>query len=137
MKHPISILILASALAGCGQSDPNAGSAAGASGNAAPSGRQLFSPCAVCHAVKEGDAARVGPNLYGIVGRQAGADPAFAYSKAMRESGVVWTEDNLDAFIENPQMFIRGNRMGYAGERNAEKRAAIIDYLKTLKPAAD
>ena len=67
-----------------------------------------------------------------VVGREAGSRDDFAYSTAMREAGVTWTEENLDQFLENPQQFIRGNRMAYAGERNADKRAAIIAYLKSL-----
>ncbi|NNE39287.1 MAG: c-type cytochrome [Marinicaulis sp.] len=94
-------------------------------------GRKAFTQCAVCHKVKEGERSLVGPNLYGIVGATAGAAD-FNYSDAVRNSGIVWTEENLDAFMENPRELIPGNRMAYAGERNAEKRAAIVEYLKSL-----
>lgn len=141
MKRTVLILAFAAALASCGEPRPAGSTAAGGQSstadNGAQSGRQLFSPCAVCHSVKEGEASRIGPNLYGIVGRTAGTESGFAYSNAMRDSGVVWTEENLDAFIENPQMFIRSNRMGYAGERDPDKRAAIIDYLKSLAAQTD
>lgn len=110
---------------------PNTGPTAQA--KAALDPKAQFSACAVCHTVKEGDRAMVGPNLFGIVGRIAASNEDFAYSKAMRESGIVWNEENLDAFIANPQQFMRGNRMAFVGERNTEKRAAIIEYLKSLE----
>jgi cytochrome c len=102
-------------------------------------GQRLFAQetCATCHTVKEGDVNRIGPNLYDVVGREAGQVEGFAYTKAVTESGITWTEENLDAFLENPQGFMRGNRMAYVGQRDAEKRAALIAYLKTLTPTAD
>lgn len=102
-------------------------------------GKRLFSQetCATCHTVREGDVNRIGPNLFGVVGREAGQVEGFAYTNAMSQSGVTWDEESLDAFLENPQGFMRGNRMAYVGQRDAEKRAALIAYLKTLKPSGD
>lgn len=133
------------ALAACGQEPASdaGSSAAGATRSAeAPQtpearGRRQFNECAVCHTVKEGEANRIGPNLYGVIGREAGLVDGFAYSQALRNSGVVWTDEALDAFMENPQGFMRGNRMAYAGQRDAQKRADIIAYLKSLDSAAD
>ena len=96
-------------------------------------GRKLFNECAVCHTAKQGESNRVGPNLFGIAGAPAGKVDGFAYSKAMQDSGVVWTDEALDAYLANPQTFMRGNRMAYAGQRDAQKRADLIAYLKTLK----
>ena len=93
---------------------------------------QAFRQCAVCHAISPDAAPMVGPTLVGVYGVTAANQPNFAYSKALQESGIVWTEENLLAFIENPQKFIPGNRMAYVGERNAERRQAIVDFLKTL-----
>jgi cytochrome c2 len=144
--HIIITALAAAALAGCGveaettASAPEQGKivlAAAQTADIADQGRKRFTACAVCHTVKEGEPARIGPNLFGIVGKPAGAADGFAYSKAMSEAGIVWTEDNLNAFLENPQGFMRGNRMGFAGEKNPEYRAAIVAYLKTLKSADD
>ncbi len=152
--HMIMSLLATAALGGCGDEGETAVTAPQPNKSAptaaqpteatpkrnvsiADQGRKRFGACAVCHTVKEGEPARVGPNLFGIVGKPAGAAEGFAYSKAMSEAGIVWTEDNLSAFIENPQNFMRGNRMGYTGEKNPEDRAAIIAYLKTLKSAED
>jgi cytochrome c2 len=146
--HMIITALAAAALAGCGveaettETAPQSGqvvlaaaqpAAAAQAVDIAEQGRKRFTTCAVCHTVKEGEPARIGPNLFGIVGRPAGSVEGFAYSKAMSSAGIVWTEDNLNTFIENPQGFIRGNRMGFAGEKNPEYRAAIVAYLGTLK----
>ena len=103
----------------------------------AEQGRKDFNACAVCHSVREGDAARVGPNLFGIYGEAAGQREGFAYSPAMRDSGLTWDDETLDAFIENPRTLISGNRMAFPGQRDAAKRANIIAYLKTLQADAD
>ena len=143
MKN-IAPILIAAALAACSQPESESAapppSSETASAKATPNkpadiiqlGRTKFSQCAVCHSVKEGEASRVGPNLYGVVDRPAASLSDFAYSKAMRESGIAWTAENLDAFLENPQTFIRGNRMAYAGERSADNRAAIIAYLNSV-----
>lgn len=96
-------------------------------------GHKLFKECAICHSVKKGDANRVGPNLFGVVGRKAAGVDGFAYSKAMQDSGIIWDDETLSAYLENPQAFLRGNRMAYAGQSDPEKRADLIAYLKTLK----
>ena len=131
-------------LAACGEKTESTGPAAATAPAAAPSaaetpaspeerGRKLFNECAVCHTAKEGEGNRVGPNLFGVVGSTAGTVEGFAYSKAMTESGIVWTDETLDGYLENPMVYIRGNRMAYPGQRDAQKRADIIAYLKTLK----
>lgn len=125
-------------VAACGESPTDeapARQAAAAVDKAVEAGRAEFGPCAVCHSVREGDNARVGPSLYGVYGREAGTLDGFAFSKAMTESGIAWNDETLDAFIENPQGFLRGNRMAFVGEKDAETRTAIIGYLKTLQPA--
>ena len=90
-----------------------------------------FTQCTVCHAVEPGKNG-IGPSLAGAFGAMAGHEPSFAYSTAMRESGKVWDEANLDAYLENPRSFIPGNRMSFAGLRDPAKRKEVIDYLKTL-----
>jgi cytochrome c len=146
MKYVLAIAA-ALILTACGESAestaeatspaPSSTTASTAAPEAAPTpeerGRKLFNECAVCHTVKEGDGNRVGPNLFGIYGSEAGLSEGFAYSKAMKESGIVWTDEALDAYIESPAAFLRGNRMAYAGQRDAQKREDIIAYLKTLK----
>ena len=99
---------------------------------------RAYRPCAVCHSVADpntpkGKIQLAGPNLFGIYGAKAAQQEGFAYSQAMRNSGIVWNDENLDGYIERPSTFMPGNRMAYVGERNPEKRAAIIEYLKAQK----
>ncbi|MBX2805174.1 MAG: c-type cytochrome [Hyphomicrobiales bacterium] len=99
---------------------------------------RAYRPCAVCHSVADpntpkGKIQLAGPNLFGIYGAKAAQQEGFAYSQAMRDAGITWNDENLDAYIERPSTFIRGNRMAYVGERNPDKRAAIIEYLKAQK----
>jgi cytochrome c len=140
VKH-LTIFAVFLALCACGDKTASSAAApapASKEASAPPAspeerGRKQFNECAVCHTAKAGEANRVGPNLFGVAGREAGMVEGFAYSKALTESDIVWTDENLGAFIENPQAFLRGNRMAYAGQRDPEKRADIIAYLKTLK----
>ncbi|WDI30576.1 cytochrome c family protein [Hyphococcus flavus] len=134
-------------LASCGQDASSAGDSAAAAQSSsaetelspAEMGRRIFSQetCATCHTVDEGGANRIGPNLFGVYGRQAGQVEGFAYTNALAQSDVIWDDASLDAFLENPQGFMRGNRMAYVGQRDAEKRAAMIAYIKTLTSDAD
>ncbi len=125
-------MLAALALAACGGESGNAPGSTETAEAAPPSGKAAFTECAVCHVVREGERSLVGPNLFGVYGRTAGSDPEFAYTDAMKNSGITWDDESLNAFLENPQALVRGNRMAYPGAKDAEKRAAIIDYLKTL-----
>jgi cytochrome c len=117
------------ALAACGERDDAT----------TPSGQRLFSQCAVCHTSAPADTPAgkiklVGPPLFGVYGRAAAAIPDFQYSKSMREASLVWDDATLDQFLAKPQAIVPGTNMSYVGEADPAKRAAIIDYLKTLKP---
>lgn len=89
-------------------------------------------PCVVCHSLEAGGPFRVAPNLWGIVGAEKARDREwYAYSMALRTKGGVWTEDELDAFLEDAGTFVPGSTKSIR-IADAEKRRAIIDYLKTL-----
>jgi len=93
-------------------------------------GKQTFRMCQACHTVQEGQ-HRLGPSLYGVVGREAGTAEGFTmYSPAMKESGVVWTEENLMEYLQNTRDFIPGNRMAFPGLPKEEDRRNVIAYLK-------
>lgn len=94
-------------------------------------GQRAYSLCLSCHAV-HAEAERIGPHLVAIYGREAGAVEGFDYSQALAESGVIWEESSLDAFLANPHDFIPGNRMAFAGIRDPQRRADIIAYLRQL-----
>lgn len=96
-------------------------------------GRAVFSSnCSSCHSQQAGKTV-VGPSLFGVMGRKAGSQPGFSYSKAMLGSGVTWSADKLDAYITAPQKFIPGVKMPFAGLNKATDRADLIAYLATLK----
>lgn len=84
----------------------------------------------MCHSFAEGEGLKIGPNLHGIVGRTAGTSPGYNYSPAMRESGIVWTEQTLDSYLAAPGGMLPGTRMPM-GEPDPAKRAEIIAFLKS------
>lgn len=93
-------------------------------------GAKLYKRCQTCHTLNEGGKHKVGPNMWAIYGATAGQKEGFAYSKAMQESGVIWTDETLSAYIENPRKYMPGNRMSYVGLRKAEDREAVLAYIK-------
>ncbi|KCZ82997.1 cytochrome c family protein [Hyphomonas adhaerens MHS-3] len=94
-------------------------------------GRRTFKLCQSCHTTAEGAGALVGPNLYGLFGREAGTSEGFQYSDALKEADFIWTPDKVDHWLENPQTFLKGNRMTFAGVRRPDDRTAVIAYLMT------
>jgi cytochrome c len=96
-------------------------------------GKALFSRCAACHTADKGGPNGLGPNLYGVIGRKAGSKKDFSYSAAMRNSGIVWSNQKVDAYIAHPADVVPGNRMAFAGLPDAKQRADLIAWLDTLK----
>ena len=93
-------------------------------------GKALFAPCAACHTDRP-DA--LGPDLKGVYGRKSAAIEDFRYSNAMKRANLVWDDDNLHAYIHDPQAKVKGNRMPYAGMSEAGDVDDVVAYLKTLK----
>ncbi len=91
--------------------------------------------CRECHSFLKGD-NRLGPSLYGVVGRKAGLEPGYGYTQSLKDSGVTWDEPTLDKWIANPGAVIPGNGMSppYGGVADADIRKRIIAFLKTLAP---
>ena len=96
-------------------------------------GGKLFkNACQTCHSAQAGEPHRQGPNLFGIFERLSGQAPGFQYSAALSSANLVWTEENLERWLADPQGLIPGNVMAYV-QRNPDRRKALIDHLKTLK----
>jgi cytochrome c len=99
---------------------------------APPSGQQVFEQrCMMCHSVKP-EAGKMGPPLAGIVGRKAGTIGGYAYSNAMKTSTITWNAATLDPYLKAPGKTVPGTKM-LLGVADAEQRAAVIQYLGTLK----
>jgi cytochrome c len=103
-------------------------------------GEQVYARCAACHSI-EGN--RSGPQHCGLFGRRAGSEPHFQmYSKALRETRIVWDARTLDHFLQNPVQAVPGTAMAYAGVKDPKERSELIAWLqvatvpgKTCKPA--
>lgn len=99
-------------------------------------GATEFKKCVACHSVGKGEANKLGPNLYDIVGRDLAAVDSFgSYSGAIKEKGGAWTYEMLDAWLKNPKSVISGTSMAFGGIRKADKRANLIAYLRTFSDA--
>ncbi|WP_439533282.1 c-type cytochrome [Polymorphobacter sp.] len=96
----------------------------------AAKGERVFAQCKACHVVEAG-VNRVGPSLAAVVGRTAGSIEGFKYSPANKNSGLVWTEEQLFTYLEAPQKTIPGTYMAFAGLKNPQDRADVIAFLKT------
>lgn len=92
-------------------------------------GRRVFAQCRSCHVIEEGAPHRVGPNLHGVFGREIGTAEGFTYSQAVQDADFVWDAEHLDHWLQNPQTFLPGNRMAFAGVRDETQRRDLIAYL--------
>jgi cytochrome c len=92
-------------------------------------GRRVFAQCRSCHTIDAGAGNRVGPNLHGVFGRDIGSVEGFNYSRPVQDADFVWDAVQLDHWLQNPQTFLPGNRMAFAGVRDETQRRDLIAYL--------
>ncbi len=103
----------------------------------AAKGEALAKQCAVCHTLDKDAAPKpTGPNLAGVIGRKMGSTGFAGYSDTMKGMDQSWSYDSLFTFLAKPSAFVKGTKMGFAGEKDPQKRADIIAYLRTLSPDA-
>jgi cytochrome c len=88
--------------------------------------------CAICHTVDAGK-NKIGPSLAGVVGRKAGSAPGYSYSDANKNSGITWTDAELDKYLTEPKAVVPGTKMLFLGLKNPEDRKAVIAYLNQQK----
>jgi cytochrome c len=88
--------------------------------------------CQACHDFQKGGGIKVGPPLYGVVGRPKASVAGFDYSAGLKAKGGNWTYEDLDTWIEDPKAYVSGTKMAFSGIPEAEKRADVLAYLKTL-----
>jgi cytochrome c len=101
--------------------------------NADPAkGQEVAKKCATCHSFGNGEPAKVGPNLWGIVGNKHAHMEGFPYSEAMKSTAGTWDYAALAHFLLSPKSYVPGTKMTFAGLKKPEDRAAVIAYLRTL-----
>jgi cytochrome c len=93
-------------------------------------GKELFVACAACHTDK-GDG--IGPSLKGVYGRKSASVEDFRYSNPMKRANLVWNDENLRAYLIDPQAKVKGNRMPYGGVVNPQEADDLVAYLATYK----
>jgi cytochrome c len=99
-------------------------------------GENSAKKCAACHTFGKGEPNRVGPNLYGVVGRPKASEAGFNYSAAMKAQKGNWTPEDLDVYLTNPKAMVPGTNMSFAGIPRGTERADLITFLngKSDKP---
>ena len=153
-----TICVLAVALSACGRGAPDVAAPADPTASTAPAaapvastpppvespelaallagadlhkGKVLFLQCRACHSiVPEAESGKIGPTLYGVLGRKAGSVSDFAYSEAVAGSGITWTADQIDRWLQRPSEFLPGNKMVFVGIKDPQDRANIIAFIQ-------
>jgi len=95
-------------------------------------GEAAFAVCSGCHVAAPGARSAAGPNLFGVVGRQAGSLEDFRYSNALASADITWDAEKLDGFLANPGGYLPGTNMAAGRVSDAENRAAVVAYLGSL-----
>ena len=99
-------------------------------------GEKVFKKCTACHSIAKDGGNKIGPALWGVLGRQAGSVSDYKYSKAMTAYGKLWSFEEMNGFLTKPKNWIKGTKMSFAGLKNEKDRVAVILYMnkKTNNP---
>lgn len=93
-------------------------------------GSIIFNRCRSCHNLKKNKGNKIGPHLEGLFNRKTASVADFSYSVALKQANFLWTADKLDLWLKNPNVFLPGNRMAYAGLLSDKDRKDLIAYLE-------
>ncbi len=94
-------------------------------------GQKVFKKCSACHMIANDGKNMIGPNLWGVIGRQAGSINDYKYSKAMIAYGKEWSFEEMNSYLIKPQAYIKGTKMAFAGLRKEKDRASVILYMNS------
>ena len=94
-------------------------------------GEKVFKKCTACHMIAAGGKNMIGPNLWSVIGRQAGVVSDYKYSKAMVAYGKEWTFEEMNSYLIKPQAYVKGTKMAFAGLRKEKDRASVIIYMNS------
>ena len=92
-------------------------------------GEKVFKKCTACHVIEKGGANKIGPALYGVLGRKIASIEDYKYSQALTEYGKEWNFEEMNGYLRKPQAHIKGTKMAFAGLRKDKDRASVILYL--------
>ena len=95
-------------------------------------GKIAFKKCALCHTAEPGK-NKIGPSLFGVVGRKSGSVDNFSYSEAMKNFDHTWDAESLDTYLADPRAVVPGTKMIFPGIKDKTERDDVIAYLETLK----
>ncbi len=95
-------------------------------------GKKLSQACAACHSFDKGGPAKVGPNLWNVVGGPKASKGGFSYSSTLAEMGGAWSYDSLNKFLYKPKSYVPNTKMNFIGLKKPEDRAAMIAWMRTL-----
>ena len=94
-------------------------------------GQKVFKKCSACHVVAKGGKNKIGPVLYGILGKQSASVSDYKYSKALIAHGKVWSFTEMNSYLIKPQAHIKGTKMAFAGLKKERDRASVILYMNS------
>ena len=94
-------------------------------------GMQVAKQCELCHNLGKGQGNKIGPDLYGVVGRPVASVAGFTYTTALKAKGGTWTFDALNTWLTDPRADVPGTAMTFAGLASEKQRADVIDYLNS------
>ena len=92
-------------------------------------GAKIFKKCTACHSIAQGGGNKIGPALWGVLGRKSGTVSGYKYSNSMVAYGKSWSFEEMNGFLTKPKNWIKGTKMSFVGLKNAKERAAVILYM--------